>query len=812
MADTSDFDALGLGDPNNKPQQADSGSVDFDSLGLGDPSNPQQASAAAHQPPPKPPPKPPPRTPHGPTPRQASTAPPAPAPKEPDWKSMHWGDVFKHAGQVAGDDTLSNIQSIGHSIVHPIQTAGSLWDLGSGLAAQVGHKLTGDAYNPADAAKVAAARAVEHHFGDLGSGVLGTVSGDRLGDSGKLKKAIYTAPVSTAMDASMFTPIPGAALKGAASVAKLVGAAKTADRLATVGNIASKAARYTDPVNLALKTASGAADLAGAAPRAFMSARSGMTSDLQKVASAAGKNPLGRQSRSFLSNMTGIGGGDTIDAAAKLNKGLGKIQSEGKAAHDASMAAMQGAPSYDPIMEAINDARNGPNGLSPGGIDNGLNDAAHSALNDAEGAVRAHIQAHNDYIADPVANAALRPMAGVQGMHKLKQDLWNTIGGIRDPNAAGALKKVWGATRDELGKIDGYSDAMESSKAAMQNVTDMSKDLGIRGARTSTAGTIAKTLKKMKTPSGVSMVKQLNKVDPTIMPTLAGQAAHAGPQGGATNAILSMVNPKLGIPAVISSTPALVGTANYLAGAAGDAGSLATRAGRYAASVNDVAAPPEDQVKDQPDPAPQPQAAAPPPVKATAGDAVLAAKVAVAEAANQPPDGQAAVVHTMLNRAAQSGQSLGDVVTAKHQYTSLPIAEQLDDNDPRVQKMLHEIVIPALSGDLADPTGGSTHYYNPDLQAVNNRKDPVHNPLHPSFAKGDGRRIGDHVFYESSGGRVERASGGKVANPKQHEYLVNRLLRAAKEAKKITDTTTEPLLKAPDEHIVRALNVAQRAI
>jgi hypothetical protein len=59
--------------------------------------------------------------------------------------------------------------------------------------------------------------------------------------------------------------------------------------------------------------------------------------------------------------------------------------------------------------------------------------------------------------------------------------------------------------------------------------------------------------------------------------------------------------------------------------------------------------------------------------------------------------------------------------------------------------------------------------------------------------------------------RTQRASGGSVRSP-HHEFLVDRLMRSAKDAKKVTDKTTEPLLNVPDEHIVKALDVAQRAI
>lgn len=60
----------------------------------------------------------------------------------------------------------------------------------------------------------------------------------------------------------------------------------------------------------------------------------------------------------------------------------------------------------------------------------------------------------------------------------------------------------------------------------------------------------------------------------------------------------------------------------------------------------------------------------------------------------------------------------------------------------------------------------------------------------------------------SPGGRIERASGGKV----DHEALVQRLIGRWKAAKRATDKTTEPLLKMPDSAIVKALDIAQEHI
>jgi hypothetical protein len=61
---------------------------------------------------------------------------------------------------------------------------------------------------------------------------------------------------------------------------------------------------------------------------------------------------------------------------------------------------------------------------------------------------------------------------------------------------------------------------------------------------------------------------------------------------------------------------------------------------------------------------------------------------------------------------------------------------------------------------------------------------------------------------DQSDQQIQRASGGKVDT----EVLVNRLINRWKAAKKVTDKTTKPLLGVPDSTIVKALDIAQRAI
>ena len=65
---------------------------------------------------------------------------------------------------------------------------------------------------------------------------------------------------------------------------------------------------------------------------------------------------------------------------------------------------------------------------------------------------------------------------------------------------------------------------------------------------------------------------------------------------------------------------------------------------------------------------------------------------------------------------------------------------------------------------------------------------------------------------QSSGGRIDRKSGGKVSNDAAHNHLVARLMSLAEKAKRGENATTKPLLNAPDEAIVKALGIANAAI
>ena len=111
---------------------------------------------------------------------------------------------------------------------------------------------------------------------------------------------------------------------------------------------------------------------------------------------------------------------------------------------------------------------------------------------------------------------------------------------------------------------------------------------------------------------------------------------------------------------------------------------------------------------------------------------------------------------------------------------------------------------------LEDPTVGAAMLQRaidkngkPDLTAIN-RLNATLSRSNQLMQQEEERRRG-----HASGGRVSRATGGKVSN---HEETADRLVRAAERAKNINNKDTEPLLGVHDDAIAKALDVAQAAI
>ena len=118
----------------------------------------------------------------------------------------------------------------------------------------------------------------------------------------------------------------------------------------------------------------------------------------------------------------------------------------------------------------------------------------------------------------------------------------------------------------------------------------------------------------------------------------------------------------------------------------------------------------------------------------------------VFEAAGETEVGKVAVAHVVLNRKKRGrwGDTIKAVVTSPAQFepwmTRRKAIEKLAFNDPRYRSAAI-IADAVLNGQLPDPTAGATHFLNPIIVWAR-RGGSL-----PSWASGEGRPIGRHVFY-----------------------------------------------------------------
>ncbi len=132
----------------------------------------------------------------------------------------------------------------------------------------------------------------------------------------------------------------------------------------------------------------------------------------------------------------------------------------------------------------------------------------------------------------------------------------------------------------------------------------------------------------------------------------------------------------------------------------------------------------------------------------------LLAKTLQAEAGNQGYNGMVAVGSVIMNRLA-GGNDLGKVIlqpghfSAWNSTTKYLDGEQGQDMSFTPNAKAYEVADALLSGNYEDPTGGATHYYNPDLA----------DPSWGASAGGDWQTIGQHVF-----GKANKAGPKTIPN------------------------------------------------
>ena len=155
-------------------------------------------------------------------------------------------------------------------------------------------------------------------------------------------------------------------------------------------------------------------------------------------------------------------------------------------------------------------------------------------------------------------------------------------------------------------------------------------------------------------------------------------------------------------------------------------------------------------------------------LKMTAEDRHFMVLTVIGEAARQPWRGQAAVAHVILNRAIDGrfgGNKVKKVVTHKWKrkkasgrvvtvYEFEPWMHEkrrkwllsLNKENSQLYRRIDRLVGLVLAGYVSDPTDGALYFLNPEIVKQRRKKAGAKHLL-PKFARGEGVRIADHVFY-----------------------------------------------------------------
>ena len=746
----------------------------------------------------------------------AKTAPGAPPPPpQADWSKETAQEVASHIGQNFLPSLKATGQSFMDSVTHPLETLETLGNVAGGVGAQVGRKM--GIQQDANAQKnMKLAKAIESHYGNIYMPVF-------HGDFRPLENAVETDPTGTALDWSTLVGMPGGVLKGMATGAKLAsgaakaaklgttavgiakgtglagGLANVAEGLGKAGNVASTVGKIADPLTYATAPLWAAGKAAGAATRGISAAATGVDRAAFEAATAAGKSPLSAPSRSFLGNMVKP---NAIKNAQKIGDAIDTVEKQSINSTRAAKAALKGTePSYDPIYKAIQSVRDDDLG-GTATKQAGLLAPAHDALDDLEASVRQY-QAANP--------------GGFGGMDMLRKSINDAAERTSNSTAKAALYKVYhdGAVQSLRNAFPGYQDVSTAAKAGMQNVRDLTKGLGA-GDNSTTAQTIRRASKAATTSDGTDLLGRLDKVDPTISPSLHGMSLNKVSSHNAINYGLTFLNPAAAAKAYTLSSPILNGAAHYVAGMGQGVGRNAVNLGRVGSTlgrVNDAETP---VVAADGSPAPDP----------ATGD--VANAVMRTEGTGRNPISSATgpgqfitgtFVDSVKKYHPEIAQGLSDKQIAALHGTPQGDALQADMS-PKLDRdnasMLQTQGISPTPGriklaHMLGPSGVRRFFSAHDMNA------PAEQYISPDAVAANasvfrGKTVGEVEQWAE--GLMQRASrpgparGGSVG----HEHLVNRLMARAKNAKREADKITEPLMRAPDAAIAKALDVAQEAI
>ena len=453
------------------------------------------------------------------------------APEQP----LSWADVPGKAWENLPSSALEFGKSVIQPIIHPVDTAKAIYDVGYGLASKVHGRLGGTQDPEVKARDEAAADAIGKHFAD------------RYGSLDGLRKAVAEDPVGVVADASLVLTGGGAAASRAPGV---VG--KAGELFQSAGSALDPIKNVARGAELAGKTAAYVAGLTtGAGTRPFVDAFN-----------------AGREgSQAFADNMRGKVPQETaVDLA------------------DSAVSKMGQKRSAD-YQKGINDTNASTATLDPRPvfkrIDDGLQMAMYNGIPRSQEAAQV-AQAINQKVME---FASLPPgPSGRTYTPEMFDAMKQAVGEIRQKTQQGTLERkiadqVYHAIKDEIVKqVPSYANAMKDYQAASDLINEARRTLSVNDRATTDT-----TLRKLQSSKrdGVNanfgqrakLVDELSQFEPDLSPALSGQALNSiMPKGLARmvgNPVVAgaaaMQNP-VNLLMLPLASPRLIGEASFGAG------------------------------------------------------------------------------------------------------------------------------------------------------------------------------------------------------------------------------------------------------
>lgn len=474
-------------------------------------------------------------------------------------KPLAWSDVPGQALRNTPASAGHFVSNLAHMVAHPIDTMTGLADLGAG-AIREGAKRVLPA-GVVSAIDYLDAPETTKRIENAATGT-GQFLKDRYGGFDQIKHTLATDPVGAAADAAAILSGGGGLAPRAPGVVGRVGQAVSAigsaiDPVVNTGRVLSRSGQV-------------AADLigttTGAGSRPFREAyNAGATGNTTLLDHMRGNAPLT----------------DAVDMAESAVRQMGRERSASYDANMASVRASQQPMNFDPVLQALDQARDLAIYRSPSG----------RAIVRDQAALDTHTRIANlvnEFMSLPAVERT--PSA----FDALKQ----SIGDIRQRTQQGTSERsiadqIYRTVRNEIStQVPSYAAAMREYGQASEAINEMRRTLSVND-RASMDTTARKLLSSMRNNVNANfgqrerLVDELAMHEPNLPAALAGQTlATLAPRGlarlGITEGLqlgAAYLNPST-LAALPLQSPRLMGEAAYAAGRVGRAVERAlTRAG-----------------------------------------------------------------------------------------------------------------------------------------------------------------------------------------------------------------------------------------